>query len=138
MDPGFRVNQVVRLSGVPYRTLDFWANTGFVVPSIAQATGKGSDRIYSFQDVVAIRVARSLRDAGISLQSLRKVVKHLQQRQGLDSPLSEAYLASDGHDVFEVRGDEISSLLRRPGQISFAWILDLAEVVEEVRSQMVA
>lgn len=138
MGPRFSVSQAVRLSGVPYRTLDFWATTGFVVPSIAQASGKGSDRIYSFQDVIAIRAAGRLREAGISLQSLRKVVKHLQQRDGLDSPLSETFLASDGHDVFEVRGDEVSSLLRQPGQISFAWVLDLAGVVEEVRSQMVA
>lgn len=138
MEPGFPVRQAVRLSGVPYRTLDFWANTRLVVPSIAQSAGKGSERIYSFQDVVALRVARSLREAGISLQSLRKVVRYLQQREGLDSPLSGTFLASDGHDVYEVRGDEISSLLRRPGQISFAWVLDLVGIIEEVRSQMVA
>ena len=138
MNQGFPAREAVRLSGVPYKTLDFWAKTGLIVPSIVQASGKGSDRIYSFRDLVALRVAKKLRESGISLQSLRTVVIHLQHHVGLESPLSETFLVSDGRDLLEVRGDEISSLLRRPGQIAFAWVLDLRGVVEEVRTRMVA
>jgi len=138
MKRGFAAGSAAQLSGVSYRTLDFWAKTGFIVPSIVQSTGKGSDRIYSFQDVVALRVACRLRNAGISLQKLRQVTKYLQDREGLESPLVETYLISDGVDVFERQSDEVHSLLRRPGQTTFAWVLDLRCVVEEVRALMTA
>jgi DNA-binding transcriptional MerR regulator len=136
VDQGFPAREAVRLSTVPYKTLDSWASTGFIVPSIVRSSGKGSDRIYSFRDLVALRAAKKLRDSGISLQALRAVVAHLQHREGLESPLSETFLASDGRDVFEVRGDEVLSLLRRPGQTTFTWVLDLRGVVEEVRFQL--
>jgi DNA-binding transcriptional MerR regulator len=135
---GFAAGAAARLSGVSYRTLDFWAKTGFIVPSIVQSAGKGSDRVYSFQDVVALRVANRLRTAGISLQKLRRVTRYLQERDELESPLVETYLISDGIDVFEQHSDEVRSLLQRPGQTTFAWVLDLRSVVDEVRMLMTA
>ena len=116
----------------------FWDQSSFIKPSIRRSSGKGTDRIYNFRDIVALRVAWKLRRAGISLQALRSVVAHLQQREGLDSPLSEIFLASDGSDVFEMRGDEVLALLRRPGQTAFAWVLDLRGVVEELHALIAA
>ena len=138
MNIGFSAGRAARLAGIAYRTLDFWARSGFIVPSIVQSAGKGSDRIYSFQDIVALRVAGKLRAAGISLQALRRVLAYLQEREGYESPLAETYLVSDGKDVFERRQDEILSVLRRPGQAAFSWVLDLSGVVEEVRRLLVA
>ena len=138
MSIGYPSGQAARIAGVSYRTLDFWARSGFIEPSIVQSSGKGSDRIYSFQDIVAIRVAGKLREAGVSLQALRKVLQYLQEREGLEGPLAETYLVSDGHDVFEKRGDEVLSVLRRPGQVAFSWVLDLTGVVEEVRNLLAA
>ena len=136
MERGFPSKEAVRLSGVPYRTLDLWANIGFVVPSVVQASGRGSDRVYSFRDIVALRVAGKLRVAGISLQKLRKVMAYLREREGLESPFAETYLVSDGNDIFERRGAEIVSLLQRPGQAAFTWVLDLRGVIEEVRAKI--
>lgn len=138
MNVGYPAGQAARLAGIPYRTLDFWARSGFIIPSIVQSTGKGSDRIYSFQDIVALRVAGKLRTAGISLQALRQVLAYLQARDGFESPLAETYLVSDGRDVFEKRGDDVMSVFRRPGQAAFSWVLDLGGVVEEVRKQLAA
>lgn len=137
----FGAGKTSRLTGVPYRTLDFWAKSNFVSPSIESAAGKGTARAYSFRDLVALRVAKRLRDAGVSLQSLRKAVAYVQHRGGLASPseaLSSTFLVWDGHDVFEKSGAEIISMLENPGQMAFAWIVDLGSVVEEIKLKIAA
>src|SRR5438876_9533564 len=62
---------------IPYQTLDYWARTGFIVPRVATANGRGSERRYAFDDLVALRMVRALRKAGASMQALRRVVKAL-------------------------------------------------------------
>ncbi len=134
---GFTAGRAAKLSAVPYRTLDYWARSRFLVPSLARAGGKGTVRLYSFQDLVALRVARELRGAGISLQSLRKVVRHLRGRKRTAS-FANTFLVSDGKDVFERRGDELISTLRQPGQLAMAWLIDLGQVVEELQKAIAA
>jgi DNA-binding transcriptional MerR regulator len=70
---GYSVSQVERLTGINRKTLHFWDRTGFLSPSVRAAHGTGSRRLYSFRDLVALKVAAQLRDAGVSLQSLRIV-----------------------------------------------------------------
>jgi len=132
----FTAAQACRLSGVPYRSLDYWARSGFLLPSAHEATGRGTWRGYTFRDIVSLTVAKRLRDAGLSLQGIRKVMDLLRREQHLEAPLAETYLLTDGRDVFQVkRGrDEVWSLLRAPGQRGFPWIvLDLTEAAREVR-----
>lgn len=69
------------------------------------ARGTGSQRRYSFDDLIALRVAHSLRDAGISLQALRRVAAQVRQRTSHPSS-ANTLLATDGSDVYEVRTDE--------------------------------
>lgn len=141
---GFKTPQVATLSGVNANTLHYWAKSGFVTPSIAKARGTGTRRLWSFRDVCALRVAAELRAAGISLQSLRKVVKHLQRVKGLDSHsdlLAGTYLVVDreGRDVYEATREELLvSLLRKPGQGVFAYVIHLGRVIEELREQLAA
>ena len=66
---GFTAGQAAKVTGLKYATVDYWDRSGFLSPSVAGAQGKGSDRVYSFQDLIALRVARQLREAGISLQA---------------------------------------------------------------------
>lgn len=135
--PGaFTAGQASRLSGVRYRTLDYWATSHFLPPSAQMAEGTGTQRGYTFRDLVQLRVAKRLRDAGISLQGLRRVKQRLQEERQLEAPFAETYLVTNGRDVYEVkRGkDDVWSLLQQPGQRSFPWvILDLAQTVAEVR-----
>lgn len=130
---GFSVSQVERLTGVNRKTLHFWDRSGFLSPSVLGAHGTGSRRIYSFRDLVALRVAAQLRDAGISLQSLRKVVAVLREMRGLEQPLAETYLITNGHDVFEKHGEDVMSVLRQPGQAIFSFVIDLSRTVETLR-----
>ncbi|WP_242968520.1 helix-turn-helix domain-containing protein [Sulfobacillus sp. hq2] len=133
---GFTTAQVERLTRIGAQTLHFWDRSGFLSPSVVQAHGTGSRRIYSFRDLVALRVAAQLRDAGISLQSLRKVVTVLHAMHGLDQPLEERFLVTNGHDVFEKQGDELMSVLRQPGQGAWAFIVDIHAVVTELQREI--
>ena len=140
---GFKTPQVAALSGVNPNTLHYWVKSNFVTPSIAKARGTGTRRLWSFRDLVALRVAAELRAAGISLQGLRRVVRHLQKVRGLASHsdiLASSYLVADreGRDVYEVTGEDLVSLLRKPGQGVFAYVVDLGRVVHELREQVVA
>src|SRR4051794_9218096 len=115
---GFGTSEASRVSRVPIANLDYWGRSGFLPPSIQDARGKGSQRRYSFEDLIALRVAGQLRQQGISLQALRRVVDHLRVR-GVEQPLAGVYLVSDGVDVFERHGDQLISSLRQPGQGAF-------------------
>jgi MerR HTH family regulatory protein len=137
----FSAGQAVKLSGVPYATLDYWVRSGFLSPSVEEAAGKGTDRTFSFRDVVALRVAQRLREAGVSLESLREAARRIRRLRSLGSTsdaLSSTYLVSDGRTVYEKTGDELVDLVRRPGQLAFAWFIDLGQVVEEIRKKMAA
>lgn len=131
----FPTAQVERLTGIGAKTLHFWDRSGFLSPSLMQAHGTGSRRIYSFRDLVALRVAAQLRDAGISLQALRKVVVALHDIRGLENPLAETYLVTNGHDVYEKIGGDLASVWQQPGQQAWAFVLDLHAIVAELQRQ---
>lgn len=129
----FRTSDVIRLTGLTKRQLDYWEGMGFLKPSIAPARGKGSVRLYSFRDVVQLRVTKELRDAGASLQLLREVVDCLRNVEGLEDPLAETRLVVAGGDVLFVSGqEELVSALRAPGQTVLQLILDLPRIVREL------
>ena len=134
MELGYKAKQVVRITAVRYQTLHYWAKSGFIRPSILQASGTGSARIYSFQDLVALRVARELRASGISKQSLEKVIQYLRTEKLLENPLAEARLVIVGKDVLTCSGQqELVSALSRPGQSCLAFVLDMERTFKEVR-----
>lgn len=135
---GWTAPQAARLTGLGYARLDSWDRSGFISPALVGSHGKGHSRRYSFRDLVALRVARELRDAGISLQGLRKVVAVLREQEGVEHPLASTWLVTDGHDVFIRRGDEVMSVLQRPGQYCMSFVVDLSRVVEELRTAVAA
>lgn len=75
----FSAGEAAKISGVSYRTIDYWARIRFIVPSIAEANGTGTDRRYSFSDLVALRLAKDLRTAGIATRSLHRIVEYLRR-----------------------------------------------------------
>jgi DNA-binding transcriptional MerR regulator len=133
----FSTGEAVRITGVSFRNVDYWARTKFIVPSIAEANGTGTERRYSFSDLLALRVARELREAGISTQSLRQIVEFLRTRKGLTNPLAECHLIVTGSDVqVATSRKEITSALLRPGQSSLAFVFDLARTVDEMKREI--
>src|ERR1700729_3105162 len=81
---GFHGPQVCGLMGITYRQLDYWARTGLLQPSVALARGSGSRRIYSYSDVLELKVIKQLLDSGVSLQSARRAVECLRQELGTE------------------------------------------------------
>jgi DNA-binding transcriptional MerR regulator len=133
----FSTGDAVRITGVSFRNIDYWARTKFIVPSIADAKGTGTERIYSFSDLLALRVARELREAGVSTQSLRRVVEFLRTRKSVTNPLAACHLIVTGSDVqVATSPDKIMSALRKPGQTSFAFLFDLARTVVEMKQEI--
>lgn len=133
----FSTGDAVRITGVSFRNIDYWARSKFIVPSIAEAMGTGTERRYSFADLLALRVARELREAGVSTQSLRRVVEFLRARKSLIHPLAECRLIITGADLqVATSREKIMSALLRPGQTSFAFVFDLARTVDEMKREI--
>ncbi len=110
-DFGFRGPVACNLAGITYRQLDYWARTGLVSPEIRGAEGSGTQRLYSFRDLLMLKVVKKLLDAGISLQQIRTAIEHLRLRGVHD--LSQVTLMSDGVSVYECTTDhEVVDLLR--------------------------
>jgi DNA-binding transcriptional MerR regulator len=110
-DLGFRGPVACNAAGITYRQLDYWARTGLVVPEVRGASGSGTQRLYSFRDILILKVIKRLIDAGISLQQIRTAIEHLRAR-GVED-LTQVTLMSDGVSVFECTSDdEVIDLLR--------------------------
>ncbi|GAB1640981.1 MerR family transcriptional regulator [Krasilnikovia sp. MM14-A1259] len=110
-DVGYRGVTACHAVGISYRQLDYWARTALVVPSIRDASGSGTSRLYSFRDLVVLKVVKRLLDAGVSLQNIRKAIEALRSR-GVDD-LAGITLISDGTTVYECRSpEEVVDLLQ--------------------------
>jgi DNA-binding transcriptional MerR regulator len=110
-DMGYRGPTACNAAGITYRQLDYWARTGLVEPSIRGAAGSGSQRLYSFRDILVLKVVKRLLDTGVSLQNIRAAVQHLRDR-GVDD-LAQITLMSDGASVYECTSpDEVVDLVQ--------------------------
>ncbi|MEE1931350.1 MerR family transcriptional regulator [Streptomyces sp. TRM 70351] len=108
---GYRGPTACAAAGITYRQLDYWARTKLVEPSVRPAHGSGTHRLYSFRDVVVLKIVKRLLDTGVSLQNIRTAVQHLRSR-GLED-LAQMTLMSDGATVYECSSpDEVVDLLQ--------------------------
>lgn len=129
---GYKGATACTVAGITYRQLDYWARTGLVEPTIRQATGSGTQRLYSFQDVLVLKVVKRLLDTGVSLQNIRTAIDHL-RATGVED-LASVTLMSDGASIYECRNDsEIIDLLRG-GQGVFG--IALSTVWQEVEGTL--
>ena len=97
---GYRAPQVCHLIGITYRQLDYWARTDLLKPSLRAASGSGTQRLYSFTDLVQLKVIKRLLDTGINLPKIRKAIEWLSSDMAIDHPLRDATLLSDGNDIW--------------------------------------
>jgi DNA-binding transcriptional MerR regulator len=123
---GFTAHQATKFTGCSPRQLRYWDQIGLVTPSVQRTGGRpGVPRLYSFRDLVALKVVRSLLDSGMSLQRVRRAWDYLNRRAGLDKHLSEVQLVTDGVSIFKIarRNGEIIDALRE-GQLAFFVAID--------------
>jgi len=108
---GYRGATACVAAGITYRQLDYWARTDLVGPSIQGASGSGSQRLYSFRDILVLKIVKRLLDTGVSLQNIRTAVEHLRGRGVAD--LERMTLMSDGASIYEcTSADDIVDLLQ--------------------------
>lgn len=111
-DQGYRAPEAQKIVGVSYRQLDYWARTGLVTPSVRDASGSGTQRLYGFQDLVLLRSIKNLLDTGVTLQKIRKAVDFL--RDHLQEAPEGMTLLSDGKHIYAATSpDEIIDLMRQ-------------------------
>lgn len=127
-EEGFRGPQVCSIVGITYRQLDYWARTNLLKPSIADARGSGTQRRYSYRDLVELKVIKRLLDGGISLQSARRALACL--RSGGDDVASANLVLNEGNTVLVRTGEEIIDLLK--GGQGVLNIVPMAGVVSEL------
>ncbi len=132
---GYRGPQVCQLVGISYRQLDYWARTGLLRPSVAEAKGSGSKRRYSYRDLLELKVIKRLLDAGVSLQAARRAVGCLREDLGADLASANLVL-SDTMTVLAHSDGELVDLLAR-GQGVFN-VVPLSGVVHELAADIVA
>jgi DNA-binding transcriptional MerR regulator len=129
---GYRGPTACHTAGITYRQLDYWARTRLVEPSVREAQGSGSQRLYSFRDILVLKVVKRLLDTGISLQQIRAAVRHLRDHGSED--LAQVTLMSDGVSVYECTSpDEVVDLLAG-GQGIFG--IALGKVWQEVAGEL--
>ena len=129
---GYRGVTACHAVGITYRQLDYWARTNLVVPSIRDASGSGTQRLYSFRDLVVLKVVKRLLDAGVSLQNIRRAIDTL-RAHGVDD-LAGITLISDGTSVYECRSAEEVVDLLQGGQGVFG--IAIGGAVKEIQGSL--
>jgi DNA-binding transcriptional MerR regulator len=136
VDQSFTAEQACRLTNCTHHQLRYWDRVGLVKPSIQTTGGRpGVRRLYSFRDLVALRVVRSLLDNGMSLQRVRRAWDYLRREGAMDDHLAEVKLVTDGVSIFQVSSDEgeLMDALRQ-GQLAFFVAID--EITREVEEDV--
>jgi DNA-binding transcriptional MerR regulator len=129
-EAGYRGPHACKIVGITYRQLDYWTRTGLVEPTVQTAKGSGTQRLYSFNDLLQLKVIKSLTDAGASLQKVRQALDYV--NSDLDSDWSTLTIVTDGAGVYACTSDaEVVDLLR-----SGQGVLGAIVAVDKVRDQL--
>ena len=131
---GFTAAQACQLTSCTAHQLRYWDKVGLVTPSIQTTDGRpGRRRIYSFRDLVGLRVVKSLLDNGLSIQRVRRAWDYLRRTGDMDGHLAEVRLVTDGQSIFAVAHDDAELLdALRQGQLAFFVRIDeIAQDVED-------
>jgi predicted RNase H-like HicB family nuclease len=124
---------VIQVTGLTMRQIDYWDRTHFIKPSVREASGHGTARLYSFTDLVQLKVAKTLLERGVSLQKIRKSIIWLKKNfPDIERPLAELRFLTDGDTIFVLtdKDTKIIDTLKK-GQMLFA--LALGGIIEELR-----
>lgn len=133
IEQSFSGTKAAQIVGITYRQLDYWARTDLVRPTVADASGSGTRRAYSYRDLLELRMIKNLLDAGIKLESVRDVFSYL--REHVQDDITSAHLVISGNQVVLCDGDAWIDLVRK-GQ-GVLNVLPLASVKDEVDSALV-
>ena len=130
----FTSKQACYLSGCTSHQLRYWDKVKLVSPSIQSSFGKpGVPKLYSFRDIVSLKVIKTLLDNGMSIQRVRRAWRYLSRNGDLQDQLSKTKLISDGQTIYSVEENEVFDALK-DGQLAFFETIDF--VVKEVEEDI--
>jgi len=135
LNNSFNSRMVSKIIGTPIRVIDYWDRTNFIKPSIHEASGYGSMRLYSFTDLIQFKVAKFLRDQGLSLQKIRKSLNYLRKHlPEIEKPLAQLRFLTDGETIFVLtnKDREIIDTLKK-GQYVFA--IAIGELINDLKGK---
>ena len=135
MNSSFNSKMVSKIIGIPLRVIDYWDRTNFIKPSINEASGYGSTRLYSFTDLIQFKVAKFLRDQGLSLQKIRKSLNYLRKHlPEIEKPLAQLRFLTDGETIFVLtnKNREIIDTLKK-GQ--YVLSIAIGELISELKGE---
>lgn len=130
---GFTAKGVKWVVGVTQRELDYWARTGLVKPSINDANGRQTKRLYSIGDLIRLATVKNLKSKGISLQKIRKGVDYLKGISDSEKPLEDFELKADKGTLFILteKPEVWLDIVRRPGQFEWSIVKETSREVEK-------
>ena len=136
MQQGYTGPEVCKITGISYRQLDHWTTSNLVEASIRNIKGSGFHRIYSFNDIVLVKLVNKLRDAGISLQKIRIALANVKSILGKSKNISDVTIFSDGSSIYVVtENDQMIDLLKK-GQAVFG--ISLGPVHTETEAEILS
>ncbi len=133
----FNTKTASKVTGITLRKIDYWDRTHFIKPSVSEASGYGSVRLYSFNDLIQLKVAKTLLDKGVTLQKIRKAINYFKKHMPeIRKPLSELRFLTDGETIFVITKNkkEIIDTLKS-GQLVFS--IALGELIEDIEGEVV-
>ena len=134
MQQGYTGPEVCKITGITYRQLDHWTTSSLINASIRNLKCSGFHIIYSFQDIIQIKLVNKLREAGVSLQKIRIALKNIQKVLGDDISISDVSVFSDGKSIYVISdNDQMIDLLKK-GQAVFG--ISLGPVHSEAEAKI--
>ena len=128
--------RVVELTQVTARELGGWIKSGLLRPSVTDGSGRGHRRLFSFQDVVAIKTVKELRGGGCPLQEIKLAVGHLKAHfpeQSSSEFLSQLTLLTDGATVLiSNSGREVMEVVSQQR----VWNVPLGKLIRDANSDL--
>lgn len=131
---GFSGQRAAQIVGITYRQLDYWARTDLVRPSMRDANGSGTRRRYSYRDLLELRTIKTLLDAGIKLESVRKVFSFLRDNLGEDVASANLVIQGNRSVLVQTDGELVDLLRSGQGVLN---ILPLGSVKHDVDARIV-
>ena len=136
MQQGYTGPEVCNITGISYRQLDHWTTTKLIDASVRNIKGSGFHRIYSFNDIILVKLVKKLRSAGVSLQKIRIALKNVNEILGKNSNISDVSIFSDGSSIYVLSdNDQMIDLLKK-GQAVFG--ISLGPVHTETEAEILS
>jgi DNA-binding transcriptional MerR regulator len=133
---GYRGPQVCKIVGITYRQLDYWARTDLIRPSIADARGSGTQRRYSYRDLVELKVIKGLLDAGVSLQQARRAIEYLRDHLGEDIATASLVINGAGSVLVRTDGELVDLVRRGQGVLSIVALGGVKEALDAAITEL--